>query len=198
MVNPDTGEVGPRSVGYRLTEEAIVFGGSTLTLTDISVAAGRIDLGDRTRIGHVGVETIARVDEHLRARLERLLENFERPGRDLPIILVGGGAPLIEDLLRRLGRKVICPAHADVANAYGAAMAQVGGEADLTFSSASVSRAEALARAEREAHRRAIENGAAPGSITTVELEDAAFSYLASDAVRVRARAVGDIEDRTA
>ena len=75
-------------------------------------------------------------------------------------------------------------------------MAQVGGEADLTFSSAAVSRAEALARAEREAHRRAAEAGAALDTVTTVELEDAAFSYLASDAIRVRARAVGDIEDQ--
>ena len=195
LVNPETGEVGPRSVGYRLTEEAVVFGGETLTLTDVSVAAGRIELGDRSRVAHVSAGAITRVNEHLRGRLERLLENFERAGRHLPIILVGGGAPLIEDLLRGLGREVICPVHADVANAYGAAMAQVGGEADLTFSSASVSRAEALARAEREAHRRAIEGGASPGSIATVELEDAAFSYLASDAIRVRARAVGDIED---
>jgi N-methylhydantoinase A/oxoprolinase/acetone carboxylase beta subunit len=195
LVNPDTGEVGPRSVGYRLTEEALVFGGATLTLTDVSVAAGRIRLGDHARAAHIRAETITRVNEHLRNRLGRLLENFERAGRHLPIVLVGGGAPLIEGLLRSLGREVLCPAHAEIANAYGAAMAQVGGEADLTFASATISRSEALARAEREAHRRAVESGAAPATITTVELEDAAFSYLASDAIRVRARAVGDIED---
>jgi hypothetical protein len=153
-------------------------------------------LGARSRVAHLGTETIARVDQRLRVRLERLLENFERAGRNLPIILVGGGAPLIEVVLRDLGREVLCPERADVANAYGAAMAQVGGEADLTFSSAAVSRTEALTRAEREAHRRAAEAGAAPATVTTVELEDAAFSYLASDAIRVRARAVGDIEDQ--
>ena len=195
LVDPETGEVGPRSVGFRLTEEALVFGGPILTLTDVAVAAGRIRLGDRACVAHIGAETVARVDHRLRARLERLLENFERAGRRLPIILVGGGAPLIEELLRELGREVLCPVRADVANAYGAAMAQVGGEADLTFSSAAVSRAEALARAEREAHRRAADAGASPDTVTTVELEDAAFSYLASDAIRVRARAVGDIED---
>ena len=173
----------------------MVFGGTTLTLTDVAVAAGRIRLGDRSCVAHLGAETIARVDQRLQVRLERLLENFERAGRNLPIILVGGGAPLVVELLRGLGRKVLCPERADVANAYGAAMAQVGGEADLTFSSTSVSRPEALARAEREAHRRAAEAGAAPTTVTTVELEDAAFSYLASDAIRVRARAVGDIED---
>jgi N-methylhydantoinase A/oxoprolinase/acetone carboxylase beta subunit len=195
MVDVESGTVGPRSVGFRLTERALVFGGDTLTLTDIAVAAGRIDLGDRTRVAHIRTDNIARVDHHLRKRLGRVLENYERAGRHLPIVLVGGGAPLIENLLRELGHNVIRPAHSHIANAYGAAIAQVGGEADLTFSSGAVSRQEALDRAEREAHRRAVEAGASQNSIITIELEDAAFSYLASDALRVRARAVGEIED---
>jgi N-methylhydantoinase A/oxoprolinase/acetone carboxylase beta subunit len=195
LVDAASGRVGPESVGFRLTERALIFGGDTLTLTDVAVAAERLHLGERACVAHIGSDIIGRVDDHLRNRLIRLLENYERPGRYLPIILVGGGAPLIENLLRQLGREVLRPIHADVANAYGAAIAQVGGEADLTFSSHSVSRREALDRAEQEAHRRAVQAGASPTSVTTVELEDAAFSYLASDALRVRARAVGDIED---
>jgi N-methylhydantoinase A/oxoprolinase/acetone carboxylase beta subunit len=195
IVDPSTGSVGPRSVGYRLTEQAMVFGGDTLTLTDVAVAARRLELGDRARVAHIGEDVIRRVDDRIRDRLARLLENYERTGEQLPIILVGGGALLIEDLLRGLARVVTRPRHADVANAYGAAMAQVGGEADLTFSVAGLSRAEALSRAEYEAHRRARDAGAEPGSIVTVELEDAALSYLAADALRVRARAVGDIAE---
>ena len=42
--------IGPRSVGYRLLEKGLVFGGDTLTATDIACAAGRIDLGDRSRV----------------------------------------------------------------------------------------------------------------------------------------------------
>jgi N-methylhydantoinase A/oxoprolinase/acetone carboxylase beta subunit len=33
--------IGPASVGYRLTEQALVFGGDVLTVTDVAVAAGR-------------------------------------------------------------------------------------------------------------------------------------------------------------
>jgi hypothetical protein len=73
-------------------------------------------------------------------------------------------------------------------------MAQVGGEADLTFPP-SVPRAEAMAKAEAEAHRRAEAAGALAGTIRTVELEDAALTYLASAALKVHARAVGDIAD---
>jgi hypothetical protein len=173
----------------------LVFGGSTVTLTDIAVAAGRMDIGNRSRVARITSEVIARVDDHLRIRLARLLENYGRLGQQLPIILVGGGASLIEGLLRDLHREVLRPQNGDVANAYGAAMAQVGGEVDLTFSTATISRADALSRAEREAHRRAAEAGASTGSIVTVELEDAALSYLPAQALRVRARAFGDIEE---
>lgn len=44
-IHPDH-RVGPDSVGYRLPEQALVFGGSTLTATDIAVAAGRAEIGD--------------------------------------------------------------------------------------------------------------------------------------------------------
>ena len=42
--------LGPQSVGYRLRDEALVFGGSTPTLTDSAVAAGRARLGDPPRL----------------------------------------------------------------------------------------------------------------------------------------------------
>jgi N-methylhydantoinase A/oxoprolinase/acetone carboxylase beta subunit len=43
LVDPaDPARIGPASVGYRLTHEARVFGGATLTCTDIGVAAGLI------------------------------------------------------------------------------------------------------------------------------------------------------------
>jgi N-methylhydantoinase A/oxoprolinase/acetone carboxylase beta subunit len=194
VVDAETGAVGPQSVGHRLSEEALVLGGATLTLSDVAVAAGRVEMGDPARARGIPADVIARVEAHLRARFARLLEAFERSDRRLPVILVGGGAPLVAHLFRQEGRAVSEPEHASVANAYGAAIAQVGGEVDLTFSTDATSRRDALARAEREAHRRAAEAGARPGSIRTVELEDAAFPYLSSNALRVRAKAIGELE----
>jgi N-methylhydantoinase A/oxoprolinase/acetone carboxylase beta subunit len=194
LVDAATGQVGPRSVGFRLTEEALVFGGRTMTLTDVAVAAGRVEIGDSGGATAVHAGLIARVDASLRGRFARLLERFEHAGRRLPVVLVGGGAPLVAHLFADLGREVLTPEHASVANAYGAAIAEVGGEVDLTFSRAVVSRDAALARAEGEAHRRAVEAGARPGSVRTLELEDAALTYLAADALRVRAKAVGELD----
>src|SRR6266852_2432984 len=45
--------VGPESVGYHLTEEALVFGGATLTATDAAVAAGIALIGDTAQVALV-------------------------------------------------------------------------------------------------------------------------------------------------
>ncbi|MFI5395497.1 MAG: hydantoinase/oxoprolinase N-terminal domain-containing protein [Candidatus Binatia bacterium] len=194
LVNRATGTVGPQSVGFRLTEEARVFGGATLTLTDVAVAAGRLAVGDPAQVRDVSPNLIGRVDAHLLQRFARLVEKYEHAGRPLPIVLVGGGASLVAHLFTELGRQTLQPAYASVANAYGAAVAQVGGEVDLTFSLATISRTEAFTRAEREARRRAIEAGARPESVRIIEVEDAALTYLTSSALRVRAKAVGELE----
>ncbi|MGH2389500.1 MAG: hydantoinase/oxoprolinase N-terminal domain-containing protein, partial [Chloroflexota bacterium] len=45
--------VGPRSVGYKLVKEGLVFGGATLTATDIAVAAGQAEVGDKRAAAHL-------------------------------------------------------------------------------------------------------------------------------------------------
>src|SRR5919205_3139739 len=50
LVREDPLRIGPQSVGYRITEESLVFGGETLTTTDAAVAAGVADIGDASRV----------------------------------------------------------------------------------------------------------------------------------------------------
>ena len=53
IVRDDGERIGPDFVGYELTNRAMVFGGDVLTTTDIVVAAGLQDIGDRSRVKHV-------------------------------------------------------------------------------------------------------------------------------------------------
>jgi hypothetical protein len=86
---------------------------------------------------------------------------------------------------------VLRPAHAAVANAVGAAIAQVSGEADQVFQG--MPRAEAMAEAERIARGRAVEAGADTATLSLVDIEDLPIAYLPGGALRVRARVVGEI-----
>ena len=81
--------------------------------------------------------------------------------------------------------------HRGVANAVGAATAQVSGEVDRVFRN--MTRDTLLAEAEAIARDNAIAAGADPTTLKTIEREDLPLAYLPSNAVRARVRVVGDI-----
>ena len=85
------------------------------------------------------------------------------------------------------------PAQAGVANAIGAAIAQVSGEVDRIFSYEKLGRAAAMEQARAEAIEDAVRAGASPPSVTIVDVEELPLQYLPGGAVRVRVKAVGDL-----
>ena len=188
--NPLT--VGPRSVGFRLPEKALVFGGDTLTSTDIGVAAGLIDLGDKSRVKHLSKSLVASVLKRMSDMLEEGVDRMKTQAEDVTLIAAGGGAFLIPEKLAGVG-KVLHVEHSSVANAVGAAIAQVSGEVDQVFSS--MSRDEALLRARALAEEKAVHGGADAKTLKLVEIEDLPLAYLPGSSMRVRARVVGDIAE---
>jgi N-methylhydantoinase A/oxoprolinase/acetone carboxylase beta subunit len=190
IIDPETGKIGPRSVGYRITEKALVFGGDTLTTTDIAVAAGIVEIGDRDRVKHLDRSLVESRLKGIHRMIEDGVDRMKTSAGDMPIIVVGGGAFLVPRKLAGVS-EVVHVEHAGVANALGAAMAQVSGEVDQVFSG--MSRDAALAAAQEIATRRAVEAGADPSTINLVDAEDLPIAYLPGDARRVRARVVGTI-----
>lgn len=67
--------IGPESVGYRITEKARVFGGDTLTATDIAVASGRAEVGDASKVADLDKETLslalAEIDRMIQDTVEK-------------------------------------------------------------------------------------------------------------------------------
>jgi N-methylhydantoinase A/oxoprolinase/acetone carboxylase beta subunit len=184
--------IGPQSVGYELTSKALVFGGSTLTTTDIAVAAGLADIGDssavRTLEASVVTQALSRIQEMVEVAVDRMKTSAE----PIPVIIVGGGSILVKESVRGASA-LIKPPHFAVANAIGAAIAQVGGETDRIFSLEALSRDEALAQAREEAFQKAITAGADPSSLQIVDVEEVPLAYLPSNATRIRVKAVGDL-----
>lgn len=185
--------IGPRSVGFRLPELARVFGGPQLTTSDIAVRAGLLALGDALRVADIS-DAFAQATLAEAARmLEESADRMKTDAAEVPLLAVGGGAFLVPDRLPGVS-EVLRPAHAAVANAVGAAIAQVSGEADQVFQG--MARAEAMAEAERIARDRAAEAGADAATLALVDIEDLPIAYLPGGALRVRARVVGEIAAR--
>jgi len=121
--------------------------------------------------------------------VEEGVDRMKIDATPLPLLAVGGGAFLVPPELPGISEVIRVP-HGDVANAVGAAIAQVSGEVDQVFTG--IGRERALEEAERIARTRAVEAGAAERTLAVVEAEDIPLAYLPGDALRVRVRVVGD------
>ncbi len=189
----DTLSIGPQSVGFRILEEAIVFGGETLTATDIAVAAGYADIGDRERVAHLSRHFVDKVVDRIHTMVEEGIDRMKTSPIPVPVILVGGGAVLINRDLAGAA-EVIVPDHAPVANAIGAAIAQVAGETDRVYSYGAIGREAALADARQRAIEAALDAGAEKDSIQIFDIDEVPLAYVPGGAVRVRVKATGALD----
>ena len=195
VVETDQGlKIGPVSVGYRIKSEALVFGGQTLTTTDISVAAGNVELGDASKVSHLSKDLLERAEAKIHEMLEDCVERSRLSPDPLPVIVVGGGSILVTRALA--GLEVVKPSHFGVANAVGAAIAQVSGEVDRVYALAELGREKSLEDAKNRAIEAAVAAGASRESIEIVDVEDVPLAYLPGNATRIRVKAVGELNGR--
>ncbi|TCO34055.1 hydantoinase/oxoprolinase-like protein [Kribbella steppae] len=184
--------VGPRSVGYRLTDEALVFGGTTLTATDIAVAAGRAEVGSADAVADLDPTLVKAALARVAADIADAVERMRTSPDPLPVVAVGGGSILLPDDLPG-SLAVHRPDHFAVANAIGAAIAQVGGEVDRVYAIDPGRRDAVVDEARQEAVDRAVAAGADPAQVRIVDFDEVPIPYLPGNATRIRCKAVGDL-----
>ncbi|WIY83211.1 hydantoinase/oxoprolinase family protein [Propionimicrobium sp. PCR01-08-3] len=185
--------IGPDSVGYEITEKALVFGGDVLTATDIAVASGHADLGDASRVKDLGRDLVSGAWKEIQRLAADAIDKVKTSAADRPVMAVGGGSIIIPDDIPGAS-VVIKPEHFEVANAIGAAIAQVSGQVERIFTLDEMTRAEAMDIAKKQATDAAIDAGAEPASVEIVDLEDVPLAYLPGNATRVRAKAAGRLQ----
>jgi N-methylhydantoinase A/oxoprolinase/acetone carboxylase beta subunit len=183
--------VGPDSVGYRLREHALVFGGATATLTDAAVSHGRL---------RVGVGTQPSATAEFRCALEKFdaavtdaVAALAMHKRRMPVIAVGGGNAIIPAELPGLG-EVLRVEHAGVANAAGAASALIGATVETVTPMSR--RTEILDHAKDMAVAKAVAAGAHPDHTRPITIIETALGYVAEPTVRLTVKAAGPIAVR--
>src|SRR5260370_10376298 len=190
-IDPASAKVGPLSVGYRLAQDGFGVGGPQLTATDIAVAAGLLDIGDHSRIARISSDLIGAALGDATRQLEENVDRVRTQAGDAPLVAVGGGAFLVPEKLAGISQIIRVP-FGDCANAVGAAIARVSGEADQIFRD--LTRDEAIAAALEIAQRKAISAGADPDSLKTIEIEDMPIAYLPGNSLRGRVPLAGALD----
>lgn len=167
----DKTSVGPSSVGYRILEEAKIFGGSTLTATDIVVASGRApSVGNALLVNDVNPKIVKQAEAKIKVMVETVLDAMKTSAQDVPVYLVGGGSIVAPDVLNGVSHVHRFPFF-DCANAVGAAVAQVAGVVDSVENISEKTIPEVRLEVEQRARKRAIEAGADPETVAIIESE---------------------------
>lgn len=184
--------IGPESLGYRLTEKALAFGGQTLCATDLALAGGYANVGDRSRVASLPASLVKAGVERIHETLANGVDRMKTNAEPVPLVLVGGGSVLIRDDIPGTSQTII-PDHAGVANAIGASIAQVSGETDRVFAYDATGREAALETAIGEARAQAVELGADADSLELLDVEETPLAYMPGGAVRIRVKVAADL-----
>ena len=183
--------VGPDSVGYKLTEDAIVFGGTVLTATDClenpNIGKPELAKGLLTEKETITFKAI------VQNKLERLVDTMKTSPEDLPVVLVGGGAIVAPEKLKGAS-KVLKPRLGEVANAVGAALARVSCVVDRIKSTEGKNEKQLLEEVSKEAIEKTVEAGAKRETVEIAEMETLPLQYVANK-TRFIIRAVGDFDE---
>jgi hypothetical protein len=181
------------SVSYRLVEDGLVFGGDVLTATDITVASGAADIGDAARVASLDRKLVETAVRKMHAIIDNGIDQMKSSRDAVPVILVGGGAVLVSRDLKTAS-DVFRPEHSGVANAIGAANAQVGSETERIVSYRRTARDQVISEMSDELTAKLLGAGAAAATIRLADVEETSISYMADDATRIRVKMVGDLE----
>jgi N-methylhydantoinase A/oxoprolinase/acetone carboxylase beta subunit len=188
----DAIKVGPRSVGYELVREALIFGGATLTASDIAVAARIAELGDPAKVASLDrslvEDTIAAIagNARPRGRADAALARApaggrsrrrQHPGRQRNRCLRGNEAAALRRGQRGRGRD---------------RPGERRGRPDLCLGRGRPG-GDALGDAKAQAIELAVAAGALRESVQVVDVEDVPLAYLPGNATRIRVKAVGDL-----
>jgi N-methylhydantoinase A/oxoprolinase/acetone carboxylase beta subunit len=191
-VDGDDVRVGPDSVGYKLLTEAKVFGGDTITATDIAVKLGRADIGDKERVADIPQEIAEKANAQIKKMVEDSIDSMKTDAGDAEIVLVGGGAIIIPDDIEGVS-KIYRDENGAVANAIGASISQISGEFEQLYVYVDQPREESIQDATQKATKNALDAGALQSSIEVAEVEEIPLAYAEGNANRVRVKVIGDM-----
>ena len=170
----------------------MIFGGDTLTATDIAVRLGMYQLGDPSKVSHIPEDLAKKALAAMSAMVEDSIDSMKVSSADMDVILVGGGSIILPEKLAGAAQ-VIKPQHFGCANAIGSAISKVSGTFEKLINYDEIPRDKALEQAKAEAVELAVAAGAVRHTVEIIEAEDVPLAYYPGHTNRVKIKAAGDL-----
>lgn len=195
-------QLGPDSVGNQLKEKAIAFGGRVLTISDFFIAENQLmiesakspenlknDIANFTSLKYESI--LQKIKKIIQFEIEKLVDKLKAEGKDIPVIACGGGAFLLPKKIKGAS-KVLFPEHMEVANAFGACIAQISSEEEAVINTMQNNEKQALDKLLKKVKRNLLLKGALESSISVLVKESIPLAYLPG-AVKLKIKLCGDL-----
>ena len=180
VVNGDA--IGPASVAKNLLTHSQAFGGTITTLTDAALLTGHLVIeGTDTHNISLSVDAAHAIMKKVHTELEKGVTLARGRQKEVPVIVVGGASSFFP--------QASCPDFASVANAYGAALAEISATIDVVVSLHN--RDAVIDELELQAKERAIANGASSDTVRIIRREIIPYAYSQDGLSRVIISAAG-------
>jgi N-methylhydantoinase A/oxoprolinase/acetone carboxylase beta subunit len=194
--------LGPDSVGYRLKEKSIAFGGDVLTLTDFFITEGQLEIKGslqkklikekiREIVAIPYLQALKQVKIGIQLEIEKLVDKLKTEAKDIPVIACGGGAFLLPKEIAGAS-KVLFPLHLEVANAFGACIAQISSEKEIIVNTLQKDENEEMEKLITNATSILLKNGAKQNSINILTKASIPLAYLPGT-VLLKVKLCGDL-----
>ncbi len=185
-------KIGPESIAKRVLLDSASFGGNCVTLSDIAIQLGYLDLshvpGFRKDV--VSRDFAASIMESSASYIIDAIRLAKGRNIDCPVAFVGGGAPLLyEAISKKIDHVLPLAANFSSANALGAAFSERSGTIDTITSLQE--RKKTLDRISEEAVTLAIQRGACSSQTSVKNIQILPLSYSAQELYRVVITASG-------
>lgn len=188
--------VGPESVGCDISTRSLVFGGDTVTTTDVTLARGStVHIGTvppSNFASHFSPEFHDRYQSTIKMKFENLIDRLRTSPDPVPVILVGGGSFIAPSELANAS-SVLRPPFYDVANAIGAAVGKLSASIERIESIAGVGKDGVLARLNDQVVENLVNKGAQKETISIVDIVSDPVPYV-ENTFSFFIKVVGDID----
>ena len=194
--------LGPDSVGYRLKEKAIAFNGDVLTLSDFFIAEKELkiegakdadvlqkEIADLISLPFTQIMNL--VKTAIKNHIEKLVDKLKTDAKEIPVIACGGGAFLLPKAISGAS-EVLFPEHLEVANAFGACIAQFSSEEEIVINTADADEKAEMEKLLSKVESNLLKNGVAKDSINVLLKESMPLAYLPG-VFKLKVKLCGDL-----
>ncbi|WP_242202140.1 hydantoinase/oxoprolinase family protein [Aestuariivivens insulae] len=201
-IENDECKLGPDSVGYRIKDKSIAFKGTTMTLSDFFIADKQLHIDGSLSNSDIKerIKVIAKMDynkaldlvkEQIRIAIEKLVDKLKTDSKEIPVVACGGGAFLLPKEIEGAS-EVLFPQHLEVANAFGACIAQISSEEEMVINTMQVDEQSEMEKLLSKLRDKLVHNGAKQESINTLIKESIPLAYLPG-AVKLKVKLCGNL-----